>query len=534
MNPDRKSLGRRLARLREARPDGYLAGGLVGLEKEGLRVVADGTIAQSAHPEGLGAALTHEHITTDYSEALVELITPPFGDVRETLAFLHDLHAYVYAHLGDELLWATSMPCRVGGDESIPIARYGRSNVGMMKHVYRRGLGYRYGRIMQTIAGVHFNYSLPDAFWAPFAEVEGAAAADATFVADAYFRLIRNFHRLGWLVSFLFGSSPAVCKSFLGRDAGDFSEFDAGTWHQPFATSLRMSDIGYKNENQAGLAISYDDLGGYVRSLTRAIETPFQAYEEIGLVVDGEHRQLNTNVLQIENEYYSFIRPKQVAHSGEKPTLALWRRGVQYVEVRALDVGAFDPMGVNEDQLRFVEAFLLLCLLTDSPTIDAAERSLIEDNQRRVALAGRDPELVLNSPDGPRAVREWAAEICRNLEGVCEALDTDQPDGPYGRSLRRQQRAVEDPDRLPSSRIVAEMHDRDESFFQFAMRMSREHLDRFRETGLGPERFEELTAEARRSFERQAAIEAGDRISFEDYLAGYFAQTLDPTERRIA
>src|SRR5699024_7152367 len=351
-------------------------------------------------------ALTHPYITTDYSEALLEFVTPPYSEVQETLAFLSLTHQFAYHHLDKELLWATSMPCAVSDDRDVPIARYGCSNVGQMKHVYRRGLGYRYGRIMQTIAGVHFNYSLPESFWPVFKEQENNAQPLHEFINDHYCCLLRNFHRCSWLIPYLFGASPAVCKSFLKAKPERFASFDRGTYFLPYATSLRMSDIGYKNKTQAHLDIPYNTLSEYITGLTQAIETPYPPYEDIVIVVDGEYRQLNANILQIENEYYSFIRPKQIAQPGEKPTLALKRRGVQYVEVRALDVSAYDPLGVNENQLRFLEALLILCLLKESPTLDADKRQEADYNQRAAACCGRDPHLKLQQNGQPRLLQE--------------------------------------------------------------------------------------------------------------------------------
>ena len=193
--------------------------------------------------------------------------------------------------------------------------------------------------------------SLP--FWEMWAAVRGANGHGQPFVSACYFDLLRNYRRHGWLVLYLFGVSPVVCKSFLrGRRFG-LDDFGAGTAFAPHATSLRMSDVGYRNRNQSGLSVSVNNLEEYVHDLTRAITTPYPPYEALGVDVNGEWRQLNANILQIENEYYSFIRPKRVARSGERPTKALRRAGVEYVEVRALDVSAFDPVGVNQNKLRF-------------------------------------------------------------------------------------------------------------------------------------------------------------------------------------
>ena len=347
-----------------------LSGGFKGIEKESLRIGNDGFIAQTPHPKTLGSALTHPSITTDHSEALIELITPPFVDIENTLDYLRNIHQFVYDHLDNEILLGASMPCGINGDESIPIAEYGSSNIGRMKHVYRHGLWHRYGRTMQAIAGIHFNYSVPENLLLALHQQEHSPLSLEQFTDDAYFGLIRNFQRLGWLILYLFGASPSICKNFFkSRPAlmAQFEEFDRGTLYHPYATSLRMSDIGYKSKNQANSTIDYNSLPGYVDSLGKAIGTPYPDYEKIGVVVNGEYLQLNSNILQIENEFYSTMRPKQIAKSCEKPTVALKRRGVLYVEMRSLDLDIFNPLGVDESKLRFIEALLLTCLLTDSP-----------------------------------------------------------------------------------------------------------------------------------------------------------------------
>jgi glutamate--cysteine ligase len=519
-------LQQRLKGLRDAGHSGLLNRGLKGLEKESLRIAPDGNIAQTPHPRALGSALTHPYLTTDYSEALLELRTPPFPEVDEMLQFLSQLHQFVYSNIGDELLWATSMPCPLEGDNSIPIARYGTSNVGTMKHVYRRGLGHRYGRVMQAIAGIHFNYSLSDAFWHALRTLENDPRPLQDFVSDCYFALIRNFQRLGWLIPYLFGASPAVCKSFLrNRRPTGFAYFDPGTFYKPYATSLRMSDIGYKNRAQAGLRVSYNNLQDYLLTLTRAIETPYPEYEKIGVVVDGEYRQLNANILQIENEYYSFIRPKQIAGSGEKPTLALKRRGVQYIEVRALDVNAFEPLGVNEEQLRFLEAFLVFCLLQDSPPISDVEQKEFEYNQRMVAEYGRDPSLALQRRGGRQSLREWATEICNVVRPVCDLLDRAENRQPYASALTNQLKLIGDPEQTPSARVLGELWQSKESFANFGLRMSVKHRSHFNEhtlSGADTRRFVEVAQE---SLTKQQAIEAADSIPFEEYLRHYFAQS---------
>jgi glutamate--cysteine ligase len=353
--------------------------------------------------------------------------------------------------------------------------------------------------------------------------VRGSRTHGTPFVSACYFDLLRNYRRHGWLVLYLFGVSPVVCKSFLRGRSSQLRELGGGTAYEPCATSLRMSDVGYRNRNQAGLSVSVNSLEEYVRDLGHAISTPYPPYEALGVRVDGEYRQLNANILQIENEYYSFIRPKRVARSGERPTKALKRAGVEYVEVRALDVSAFDPVGVNQNKLRFLEAFLALCLLKESPPISAAEQGLLDDNHMTVARRGREPGLTLWR-DGRRVpLADWAQELIDSLTGVCEILDRGDAARPYGQALAVQAAKVAEVALTPSARLMSELA-AGESFFELALRMSAAHKAYFLELYPPNEaRLGELAGEAEESLAAQRAVEARDRGTFEEYLARYFA-----------
>jgi glutamate--cysteine ligase len=500
--------------------------GRIGLEKECLRANHEGQIAQTPHPAALGSPLTHPYITTDYSEALLELITPPCQSSTEALAFLCEVQRFVYARLQDELLWSSSMPCVIPGESSIPLARYGSSNAGTMKTVYRRGLGYRYGRTTQVIAGVHFNYSFSDAFWQALRQFEGDGRPLQQYISSRYFDLLRNMLRIGWLIPYLFGSSPAVCKSFVGGDAGRLEPFDEFTLYGPYATSLRMGDIGYQNnkENENGIKANYDGLEQYVASLECAIETSCPEYQRIGVKVDGEYRQLNANILQIENEYYSTVRPKQLLQGNEKPIRALQREGVRYIELRSLDVSAFEPLGVNEGQLHFLEALMLYCLFNPSPPISAVERREIDSNELETAHRGREPGLKLMRCSSATPLRDWALEVCDAMLPYAQLLDGDDEETLYSEALAQQREAVLDPELTPSARMLAQMRDNHESFFAFARRKSQEHQHYFAELPLPAQREAMLQQEAVQSVARQRQIEAADQLDFDSYLAAYFAQ----------
>ena len=514
----------RLKRLSAPEVVGLVRGGRRGVERECLRITPAGELALTPHPVALGSALTNEYITTDYSEALLEFVTPPVLTNWETIQFLCDVHQFVIQRIGDELLWPLSMPCDIASDDAVPLAQYGSSNIGRMKTIYRRGLGHRYGRIMQAIAGIHYNYSLPEQFWPLYQEIEGETGDLQAFQSAAYLGAVRNVRRLDWLLLYLFGASPALSRSFVqGKGTTGLDELDDRTLYAPHATSLRMSDLGYRNNAQANLVVSANSLDEYVRDLYQATHVPRAEFERIGVLVDGEYRQLNANQLQIENEFYSTIRPKRVTRPGERPTAALRRGGVQYIELRALDISPWDPVGINQRQLRFLEVFLIYCLLHESPPISAAEQECIDRNHGLVARRGREPGLCLRRGDESVGLKSWAAEICRDMVQVARLIDPDEQHG-HVDAIRHQQKAVEDPERTPSAALLRELRAERKPLAEYGLELAGRTRDYFRSLASDLNRHEDLLkAEAQASLERQQQMESANDEPFAEYLARYLA-----------
>ncbi|OOZ41604.1 glutamate--cysteine ligase [Solemya elarraichensis gill symbiont] len=504
---------------------------LTGIEKESLRVSPDGSLSQSRHPQSLGSALKHPWITTDYSEAMLELITPPMKGIPQTLDFLRDLHLYVYAKLRQqkESLWATSMPCVLAGETNIPIAEYGTSNHGRMKSLYRVGLGHRYGKVMQVISGVHFNFSFEESLWPLFADAIGESFTGQDFIDEHMMHMVRNIQRFGWLIPYLFGASPAVCRSFFGEhQPSDLDSFDEGTYFLPYATSLRMSDIGYQNQKEeiVGVKANYDSLESYIDSLANAISTPAEPWKEIGLRdQNGEYLQLNTNILQIENEYYSTVRPKQPLQNMEMPTVALKQRGIRYVELRSLDVNAFDPLGINESQLRFLQTFFLFCLLHESPVISPCERHEIDKNLLITSRNGRDSDCMLQRNEKETPLREWGMALLDAMRPVAALADSED-EGLFTAALEKQVDRMLDAELTPSARMLAEMREYSESFYAFAHAKSHEHYLSFEEQKLDEARAAAFEQETADSLRRQLELEMAKQENFDHFLEAYFATGL--------
>lgn len=497
-----------------------------GIEKESLRITPDGTLAKTPHPKALGSALTHPKITTDYSEALLEFITEPCTDSSANLEQLRELHAYTYQKINDERLWVTSMPCMLGEDKDIPIAQYGSSNSATMKSAYRLGLGHRYGRSMQTIAGIHYNFSVSDELWQSLLEQENSTLSLKDFKTEGYFRLIRNFRRYFWLLLYLYGASPGVCRSFVGDRDHKLVPFNNNehSLYTPYATSLRMGDLGYQSNAQNSLVITYNCLDSYIKTLCCAITQPHPEYANIGVKDSaGKHQQLNDSLLQIENEFYSVIRPKRTAGRGETALTALANGGVEYIEVRCLDINPYEPVGISEQQIQFLDTFLLYCLLSDSPASDHNEYQDIQENQQRMVYNGRDPELTLKDRGQERSLREWGKNMMDELQQVADLLDKDQTDHRYKNSLAIEREKMDNDALTPSAKILADMEKENITFFRFASNMSQKNRDYFTQYPLDG-KLDHYHALAEQSLQKQTEIEKSDTMSFDEYLADYYSQ----------
>ena len=494
-----------------AYPADALGGIRRGIEKEGLRVLPTDGLALTPHPLALGSALTHPLITTDYSESQLELITGAHRGVQACLDELTEVHQFVHHVLkdsGGELLWASSMPCGLPTDETIPLARYGGSNIGRAKSVYRMGLGHRYGRRMQTISGIHYNWSLPGV------------------TSEQYFALIRNFRRHAFVLLYLFGASPALCPCFVeGREHGLQRMEGGSALYLPHATSLRMGRLGYQSDAQATLAVSYNGLTGYANSLHEALTKPYPAYEALGVRnPGGDYNQLGTSLLQIENEFYGTIRPKRTVRTGERPLHALRERGVEYVEVRLMDLDPFVPVGITAQTMRLLDVFLLHCLLSDSPPDTPAEIAALKQNQHLTAERGREPGLLLQRGGERVRLADWGTQVLDECAPLAQALDAQHGCGDYSAALRAARALMAAPGDTPSARVLQSItQQHGHSFEAFARECSVQAQNALLALPWSPAQQARFVALAEESITAQKAIEAADTLPFEAWREQYMA-----------
>jgi len=504
-----------------------------GIEREALRISPEGKLSQHGHYSKLGSALTHSEITTDYSETLLEFITPVSHSPETAIAQLQDIQKYTFANIDGELLWPMSMPCFVDEADKVPLAQYGDSNVGKMKTVYRQGLKNRYGSMMQVIAGIHFNFSFSESFWKIVQNVQQQNSSNNQnlndFISERYFSILRNYKRYCWLIPYLYGSSPALCSSFLQGKMPllPFKKSPSGALYLEYATSLRMSDLGYTSSEQSSLKICYNNLHDYVDGVQNAIGLKSEKFADIGVKVDGEYQQLNSNILQIENELYAPIRPKQVIKSGEKPSQALRERGVEYIEVRALDVNPFVDTGISIEQIHFLDIFITYCAFIDNKRFDCDAQKHYENNMNDVVLRGRDPTLLLSDDDCQgqvcsKSIKTWGNELFDNMAQVATLLDKAYQTTSYSASIDRERAKINDASLTPSAEVLSIMIDQGQSISNYSLAQAAKYRDESLARDYQFYSEDYFVAGAEKSHQEQRDIEENDKLSFDDFLADYF------------
>lgn len=501
-----------------------LNGNKRGIEREGLRVNSFGKIATTHHPKSLGEKLTHPYITVDFSEGLLELITPPMPDSQKSLNFLSEITRYTYKKLNkNEMIWASSIPPNLN-NEDILIANFGNSNSAKMKKVYRKGLSLRYGKYMQVISGIHYNFSISEDFLNPL--YNSHLLPSKTLKNNAYFRLIKKYYQISWIIPYLFGCSPICSRSLLTNNKDDsLRVLDNEYYYGEYATSLRMSDLGYKSKAQESLFVSCKNIDSYVCDLLKATQTRYPDYIRNGILDgNGNYQQLNDSILQIENEYYNTIRPKQIANPGERPANALLNRGVQYVELRSLDVDIYKENGICELTSNFIEVYLIFCLISNEIPYNECLVLEANDNFTKVVKFGRKKNLELVKNEKNILLKTWAEEILESCLEISKKMDQALKSGnKYKDAVYEQLKKVNDINTTPSARLLADLKSWNGNTHDFICNLSKQHKEKSNQHPMKDERmafFDKATKDSIHAFNK---LENKEEETFEDYLNSYYS-----------
>ncbi|KLV34730.1 glutamate--cysteine ligase [Piscirickettsia salmonis] len=500
-----------------------------GLEKENMRIDSDGYIALTDHPRALGSALTNLWVTTDFSESLVEVVTPAVASLSQLKQDISAISQFCWVRLNkDELFWPASMPSCLN-ENDIRLAYYGKNNSGKMKQVYRHGLAERYGKTMQMIAGIHYNISFSQALFESLWRYDGKSCSLAEYTNQRYMGLVRNFFRYGWLLPYLFGASPIASGGSVS-ESFDFLQAQGQDYIGPYATSLRLSRLGYQNKGKHLMHISYNSVEEYASSILQATRTPYAPFSKLGICSKDKagqrhYTQLNDALLQIENEYYSPMRPKQPAERCKRPVASLLEKGVCYIELRALDLNPFEPLGFEAGELEFVDLFLLFCLLEDSPVLSAAELADAELCLQQVAEYGRKPGLMLTIQGRQVSLQDAAERLFEALLPLAERLDAEQAQAQsYLTALNANYKKLTDISLIPSAKLLDEFLASGINYTEFMLKYACKHQDYWQQQAINPVDFQRFDDFAKRSLVEFENIEQAEQVPFEEYLARYFQQ----------
>lgn len=496
-----------------------------GIEKEGLRVNSlSAKLAQTDHDPKFGSKLMHKWVTTDFAESLLEFITPVSHSSKETLSTLGNLQTYVLKQDEKEVIWPSSMPCILPEDQDIKLAYYGESNSGRLKTLYRSGLSLRYGRSMQSIAGVHYNFSMTNEFWQNWHEINGSELPLQKFINKEYLNLCRNFRKYSNVLLYLFGNSVAVHESFLNKKKHNLEliheDKELGkTYGTEFGTCLRMGGLGYTGASQDGIRICYNGLDSYCDSLEKALKMNFGPFEEIGLRnEEGQLQQISSNILQIENEFYSIIRPKRVAPPGKSALASLRSEGIEYIEVRLLDLNPFAKNGITQEQANFLDAFLLTCLFSESEVCTREIYNEIEENNQTIIREGRRKDVEIKRNGESILYKNYLANFFDQMSEVIHVIDNGSRKDDLLKAIDTQRNML-DPTNTLSQRVFD--LSKKMGFAPAMMGLAKEHRQELFDNFNNQVFQDELEEEKFASVQRQVDFEKLDDVDFETYVAEY-------------
>ncbi len=372
-----------------------LRGGRFGIEREALRVKEDGKLATTDHPYVFGNKLLHPYITTDFSESQPELITPAFQTTREAYSFLNALYDIVALEIGDEYLWPQSMPCDIPDEQYIPIAKYSDSKECKIAREYREKLFKKYGGKKQLISGIHYNFSFDEALFEKLYRHQKPSISYKLFKDDLYLKVARNYLRYRWLLIYLTGAAPIIHTSYTRECTKKLVPIQEDSFSNKGAVSYRNGECGYKNHTD--LFPDYTSVESYIASIEDFVKE---------------------NMIQSHKELYTQIRPK--AKDNKNLLSSLKNEGIQYIEIRSIDINPFEKSGMSMEDLEFTHVFMLYLLLKEETDyLDWQREALF--NQKLISKNGL--ESIMLKKDGKSKDRsEWMLDILAQMNNMSQVL----------------------------------------------------------------------------------------------------------------
>ncbi|EMF0279254.1 bifunctional glutamate--cysteine ligase GshA/glutathione synthetase GshB [Enterococcus faecium] len=345
-----------------------------GIEREGQRVDLAGNLAKTDHPAIFGDRSYHPYIQTDFSETQTEMITPVTDSIPELFQYLAAVYDVTARSIPkEEMIWPLSMPPALPEkDEEIIIAKL----KNFEDVLYRRYLAKEYGKRKQMVSGIHFNFEFGDELLRTLFSHQEEFQDFSEFKTELYLKTARNFMRYRWMITYLFGASPMSEKNYF---------LDESHPQEP-VRSIRNSALGYTNH--PNVKVSYASMKQYLADIERMIE-------------EGK--------LSEEKEFYTPLRFR-----GGKKVADLATTGVRYIELRNIDLNPYARLGINPEQVRFLQLFLMYMLWTEEK----------EDCDQWVAEGTtRNNKVALEQPSDQTEFHQEGREILEGMKQMLVELD---------------------------------------------------------------------------------------------------------------
>ncbi|WP_415348692.1 bifunctional glutamate--cysteine ligase GshA/glutathione synthetase GshB, partial [Clostridium perfringens] len=420
-----------------------------GLEKENVRVTERGNLALTPHPKAFGDREKNAYIKTDFSESQLEMVTPVCNTLEEVYSFICNLNKVVSLEImkNGEFLWPQSNPPILPREEEIPIAKLSNRE----DELYRENLSYKYGKKKQVISGIHYNFSFKEEFIELLYKELKVEKDFREFKDDIYLRMARNFQKYHWLLIYLTGASPVFHESYIEEIKEEGEKLGEDSYYIKDDTSLRNSSYGYKNKKD--YYISYNSIGEYASDIKN-------------LVKDKE--------IQSIKEYYNPIRLKSLG--SEDMLESLLHKGIDYLEVRLLDLDPLSIQGVSKETLYLVHLFMIYTLLKENKEITYKDQEEFFKNHDMVALKGRNEEAVIYENGVPVLLKDKGREILSEMGEIVEILFSNNEE--FKNVIKRALEKINNPHDTISEKLIKDI--KEEGYINFHMRLAKKYLNNFK------------------------------------------------------
>lgn len=457
--------------------------GQFGLEKENIRINKQGEIANTPHPNEFGIRTEHTYLTTDFAEAQIELITPICNSTKEAHQFMMMLHHLVSLELHDEYLWPYSQPPVLPKNvNEIQIAQFEYGDATP----YREYLSQKYGKYHQLLSGVHFNFSFTNELLLNLYQASNQSLSFQDFINNIYLKIARFYLKHAWLIIYLTGTGYITHNSYQDNQTPlGLKPLSSDSKYIPFASSKRTGKYGYQNKPK--FSISYNSLNEYIDDLENAIQR---------------------NDIESIREFYTQVRLKTLPKSNKLSDLK--KQGIQYLEIRTLDLDPSSEEGISIDSLNFLHLFLIYGLIKEGDELKTTEDySEAYQNQIKVSDNANIHEIYLENNKKQKTLHQWGSEILNEMESMFKNLKFNED---YIKLITMFRNKLENPRHLTRYKLIENI--KEKGYQNYFLNLSQAYFEKTKELSFQLYGFDDL--ELSTQILLREAIKKGIQFEFLD------------------